>query len=194
MPPYLRITRSTPLSGDTRFLGPRVAVRSHGDNYVSKAAINSSISVYIRRSETLLKPSYLTGPRTDFTTLTCVICHTGPVGCFPAVLPPLCRVNRYKTSYRSVFDVIRRKIETDGTGVTMLVGAFRHAVLTHSRGSDGFHIYAHIRQDYREEPNTVIYKSAIDVYSLVQLVPFGPSRLSPTRRRPRPSPARLPDL
>ena len=29
LPPYLRITRSTPLSVDTRFLGPRVAVRSH---------------------------------------------------------------------------------------------------------------------------------------------------------------------
>jgi hypothetical protein len=95
LPPYLRITRSTPLSGDTRFLGPRVAVRSHGDNYVSKATINGSISVYIRRSETLLKLSYPTGSPTDFTTLMCVICHTGPAGCFPAVMPD----EPYKFSY-----------------------------------------------------------------------------------------------
>ena len=82
-------------------------------------------------------------------------------------------MNRINSVTRSVIDVIRRKIETDGTGVTTLVGAIRHAVLTHSRGSDDCHIYAHIRQDYREEPNRVIYKSAIDVYYLVQLVPFG---------------------
>jgi len=138
MPPYLRITRSTPLSGDTRFLGPRVAVRSHGDNYVSKAVINGSISVYIRRSEALLKLSYLASSPTEFTTLMCVICHTGLAICFPAVMP----VNRYKASNRSVIDVICRKSETDDAGVTTPAGAIRHAGLTHSRGADGCHIYA----------------------------------------------------
>jgi hypothetical protein len=51
-------------------------------------------------------------------------------------------VNRYKTSYRSVIDVICLKIETDGTGVTTLAEAIRHADLTHSRSSDGSRIDA----------------------------------------------------
>ncbi len=45
-------------------------------------------------------------------------------------------MNRYKASYRSVIGVIFRKIEADGTRVTTLVRAIRHADLTHSGGSD----------------------------------------------------------
>lgn len=190
MPRYLRITRSTPLSGDMRLLGPRVAVRSRSDNYLSKAGNNDSISRHTRRSEALLKLSCPVGSPTDGGTLTCVICHTNPLGCFTA----LCPVNRYKTSYRSVIDVICRKIEADDTGVTTLAEAICHAVLTHSCGSDGRQIYA---ETIARRPNTAIYRCINCVFLMAILAIFGHSGHPgppPTRPRSRPSPARLPDL
>ncbi len=133
---------------------PSACLRSRVDNYVSRAAINRSISVYIRRSDGMSKLSYPTGSLTEFTTLMCVICHTGPAAVFPAVMP----VNRYKASYRTVIVVICRTIEADGTRVTTLVEAIRHTVLTHSRGSQGCRIGAGtiVRRRMRPFPGVLI--------------------------------------